>query len=1588
MAKKGCINKSSAEFKTLLRNFNGSATVLEHRIVAWQSRNKKSIEDLPSVAEVLIGVTDPFKIINTANTTNDQLSSADVKKLLIQRNKTLRYNAVRFATGRDGIKRLYITKNPNSYKDTLNALNALKRKYNNLDGVEIHKAPKAEPKTNRPVYYIKFTDKFEQTKLFFNVTGTQVKSMLSMSDIKNSLQFEGTMIEFLDEIPSTRGIKVAMRNVNKGEKIQIVAAQMRKKYEDKAWTTPAPLADGSRAVALPEDVFKSFEEFLTFALLHEKAHETLDKGTDETIGAYETRVTKEALSRLQGIRVAERVRESANAPKMTLKKAEQLQEILTQFAEINGIRVEGLSEVVNVLKKQGRIKSDAAGVAGVADAMNKIVGIDSSLTLPEQVEILGEEIGHIAIAMLGLNHELVAPLLEVIEATEEYKQDYATYFEAYKRELGLDDSEADAHSKIEILGKILTNELLKDPADAPSSTRSLIMRIWDKITALFGTPNSFYLQSRVRETMGALATKIRSGERLEEVSDPYNNPSSVFFHLEKASLEAFKEKLGDDIIADLNNQVRVINESIGRGAKTDLQGKRLEQKRDEIIKDLADKQTAKGLLNYMQYLDGVIQEFSKDSESMKSNGSSLDIDKINTGVKFLSAHEDMIAEIGLNLQRIVDSEETNLSEEELAELNSLITNATRSIGNLSNIYKDLDLHAYDQILSSELDYYEPGDIVKILKAEAGTDLLSYTGKIRSLRKTDNKLLLAAYKILKRIDNEKNSVGEEVEAKLQRLYEESERAGFDFDSMFEKDSKGNLTGNVVSKYNQGKLQQAREEVLESLVKTFASDGITDYNDLRLKIELIKEKEESEQSTEEKAMLDKYIKVWSNFNKKYYDVSGYKTIRNLGKADLEILERTYVGTTITNSNSKDFKVGDKVNFYTEKNYPSRKFGKVVEVGEKANDKTKYKIEIIDNTEEGLSDILLNKTYDSIKDNAYYKEYINTMATYKENLPFRQRTGDKKFMMPQVGASKAELVRDGRYNSLKEKVKQGVLRYGDDDTYGAEVTNYRGIKNKFIPVYYTNKIDPKILSKDLTASMIKFAKMSTGYKEAVNSRSELEALQRAVARQEFKTKKGTKADITGEATKTYELLENFLNIYLFGESEESMTAKILGKEVQVDKILKGLYNFVQKSNLAFSLPIALSGFIKGNIDQVIERIGGRLIAKDSIGYSQAEAVKNLPGIMNDVGKRLKTNKLSLIMKYVGTGFDNEAELLRFKAKGARITLDDLAYAPYSVLDGTRQATLTIAIADNLRYIDGKLYLKEEYLAQKGATEEIWKANRSNSLYNKIKIKDGVVSGVDKKDLFRFRDIVAELSPRLKGEQGSLDKNNFNRNALSRFAGMHRGWLINGIEHRFHRRHTSPLTGLTEEGTYRTVGSLLTDKELYSAIRAAAQGNPALLKTFWKDLKPYQKINILRVSADLGALSVLSILGAAVNAIASEDDDDMWWLQYSAYQTSRVLLEQRAFWSPFTLMEVLKSPAAGINVVESFADLQWMLNWDDLERGQYKGMTRFEKQLIRSVYAKNLYELGSPQIKNSYLESMVLEKGLNPIYGTTYFIFSEEDK
>lgn len=128
-------------------------------------------------------------------------------------------------------------------------------------------------------------------------TPAEIKTtpMTLPSDIGLVREFEGTIIEYVDHIGYHKGTKtpIAARNIRKGEKIIMALDVMRQKYKEKAWTKPV------NSEPLPEDAFNSFEEFVTFAFLHEKAHEYILQEDGESKIDYETRINNEALRRLK-----------------------------------------------------------------------------------------------------------------------------------------------------------------------------------------------------------------------------------------------------------------------------------------------------------------------------------------------------------------------------------------------------------------------------------------------------------------------------------------------------------------------------------------------------------------------------------------------------------------------------------------------------------------------------------------------------------------------------------------------------------------------------------------------------------------------------------------------------------------------------------------------------------------------------------------------------------------------------------------------------------------------------------------------------------------------------------------------------------------------------------------------------------------------------------------------------------------------------------------------------------------------------------------------------------------------------------------
>ena len=161
------------------------------------------------------------------------------------------------------------------------------------------------------------------------------------SDISKIKDFEGTIIEYVEHIGTHKdGREIGARNINKGEKIQVVLNEMRKKFEEKSWVNPV------NSEPLSQDAFSSFEELMMFMYLHEKAHEYILQEEGESSRSYETRVNNEALKRL-------------NAEfKITPQQKRQAQQKFQEYIDATGKQdIEGFKEFV-----QGKHNSVKPGV--------------------------------------------------------------------------------------------------------------------------------------------------------------------------------------------------------------------------------------------------------------------------------------------------------------------------------------------------------------------------------------------------------------------------------------------------------------------------------------------------------------------------------------------------------------------------------------------------------------------------------------------------------------------------------------------------------------------------------------------------------------------------------------------------------------------------------------------------------------------------------------------------------------------------------------------------------------------------------------------------------------------------------------------------------------------------------------------------------------------------------------------------------------------------------------------------------------------------------------------------------------------------
>lgn len=1249
---------------------------------------------------------------------------------------------------------------------------------------------------------------------------------------------------------------------------------------------------------------------------------------------------------------------------------------LESFMGANGIRQESLPELLNILKKQNRISDDIVGIRGISDAVNKLVAV----TEGSSTDILAEEVSHMAISMLGPDHHWVKPALERIKEWDKYNELSDTYVPVYQEKLGLSLEEAKYHADIEILGHLLMEEVLnKNPQSITGRLKSNLSRIWSRFLDLFKSSNAKSFQQTVEDSLGQLATEIVKGNTINQ-SSSNTNPESIFFNI----AESVTNNLTKDIINELEGRIKRLEKSIASSGKGNYDTiARLKSRKKELQEKITDKQTEIAIWNHLKTLDGELLDIKKKlttaSDSLIQDGN-----RIEEISEFVQDNEDMVERMGSYLRETLETRPDSIPEENLESINQLLSNARNSIKDLKNKSEKLLMDHVDRTLSRENpEEYKKGSIYENYTKDLGlfSWLQAFTGSVKN---ASNIVIRTSFKLMNNIHNKVFFEATRVKNGLVPLLIDAEKEGFKSQDLYEVDENGLSTGYLINRYNRGKIDQVYKDTEAELVKLLSTETneYTNYNDILKERTAILEKIKLGETPNgyEKNFLNLFKKKWKDAKNKIYNPNAVPTIApTIG--DSIVLENSFIGYKFNALDSipevsgaeLNLQVGEIVSIADKDGNSTRVFAKVMSAKDGRLD-----FEIIEGTDIGIrKEYLANEaTYrkfvpeDGVPKNAtqrFYAAYLKELQAQKGKLNTKYQIGDQKWLMPQMMASKEDLIREGRFTAFPERFKRTFTKNADDDVYGGEGLSIKGKMKKYLPVYFTKKVDQRLITHDVVGALSKFSAMAENFKQLNENKGDLLLLQRHLSESVFETKTlFGQNNKSGSDTATYKMLDEFLRTHLYGEKQTASDGLVN------DKAVSEVYNWIQSSNLAFSIPIAVSGALKSNIDQSIERVLGEVITKDSSIYSTKETAKVLKGVLADTGARVKKHKISHLLELTGLGFESADRNLNLNSKAARVLGTDLMYSPYVVTETDRKMRLLISIMDNYREIDGELQSRHKYMKSqedKEAAKKKWDAAREQSLYNKASMKDGKLTGITKEELSLVRNAALDLGPRLEGRISMLERGAAYRNPWLRFVFMHRSWLISGVENRFKSHIHNALTGVEEEGTYVSMYKILSG--LHANI-----GNVPALKQYWNTLPEYQKRNALRTSVDFAWMVAISLIAAALNA-ASDDDDD-WMTQYLAYQGSRLLLEQQAFWNPGELIAVIKSPAAGVNHIEDTMSLlgEIIFDHEPIASGPYEDMYKWQRFAIKRSWFKSMYELQYPRTKNTFLRSQVLKTGINTMF------------
>lgn len=520
-----------------------------------------------------------------------------------------------------------------------------------------------------------------------------------------------------------------------------------------------------------------------------------------------------------GVKVEKRNRlNSIDADKMVYNA--NLNSRLRDILVANGIAVGALTDLEKRMGINGVTDFDVARTAanGMIEMIRLANGIEGEKALPE-------EFAHFAIEAMG-ESPLINRLINNLSSSgligEILGDEYETYNTLYKGDT--------AKLAKEAAGKLLAKHLLKSEPIGQKPYKNLLERVISAIKSFFKTINVNRIQKAIYEAdkdFGRLARDILNGRMDEEISID-NIKSSDLFYQTNERIQRDRKVLQNII----NNELKRLKIYEKRNPNSQFStNQRLLIDRLEM--ELYDNNEIEGIYSF---LDNALEELQKVSYRLE-----LLRDTPATNVNERASVLRDVRNYMYSYKNIIEDIRKALVDEERYDDNRYGQRVRVLLNDTSNLLGDLFVKYNSVSMPLFVDFIKPfvGENImipfgkfkgKVIKAEdlvkmADKDISFFDRWLDSMADSSDYMLKVMDQAVKKSKEQARSRTIDVMKQLQAATIKLEKAGIkNTDWMFERDSKGDLSGNYISEINQALFKEKVREMFKSLNEKYGKNPV--------------------------------------------------------------------------------------------------------------------------------------------------------------------------------------------------------------------------------------------------------------------------------------------------------------------------------------------------------------------------------------------------------------------------------------------------------------------------------------------------------------------------------------------------------------------------------------------------------------------------------------------------------------------------------------------------------------------------------------------------------------------------------------------